>query len=237
MNESKNKLIPLLLIFLGEILIVSAFYLLIPEVFWNKGFYLNMIATSIVYLFNILTIFNLFPSTDNFNKKIAGLGILMFFDIIYTLLAVSIIVVGMFSLIPFNLQLILHSGLLFGLAIILFISNGSSDYAQTVYQSEKTIRNGILNLRTAISEVEFSYNTAKLDWQSEGKTIYEIKEIARYLSPIQNEAAELLELKIIAEFKNLIEEFSHNIPDRQIVKDKLMQCNILLNKRKQFYNN
>ena len=232
-KNTNNRTIPLILFIIGEILIILAFLIIVPDFKRNNIFYLDLVVVSLVYFANANNFINLIPFNKNFESKIAGIGILWLFTYIYSIFAVVA------ALLPhslnFNFQLLIQVFLLFGFAVGMYLSKTATAYLVTVKQKEQFAKESIHSLSDIILRLELTYKSKNLIWNKEEQLVSVIKEKARFLSASNNVVAKERKANIISETGNILDSLESLNPDRELILEKLKRCDNLLNERKQFY--
>ena len=135
-------------------LILGAFYLLVAPEHRTHIAWLNLAAVYAVFTIDF-AIFSLASiGTRSFEQRIAGLGILSTTAILYSLLAVALIVVGTVQSLTFRQQLVGHLVLLFGVLIATAVARTSILHASEVAEEEKNTRSSLEDLKAEIALCE-----------------------------------------------------------------------------------
>ena len=235
--KNRTKSFPIILLIIGELLIISAFFLLTDESKRNGVFWLNIIVASVIYLANVSNFFDFFSFSKSFESSIAGIGVRWFWVNTYTFLAIIGIVVGIFAPFSFNVQVFYQSLFLFGLVVTLYVSSISVNHSNSVANEETKVRADIKQIAENILRIEFAITSKGAEWESEKQLVLKLKDNSRYLSASNDKLAKELELDFLEVSKQILSNLNNPSTDRQSIIDKLNHCDNLLKQRKQFYYN
>jgi len=225
------------LIAFGEILIVSGFYILVPTDLRGNVFFLNIIVVSIVYLVNVFSFLDFFPSISEIDRTVAGLGIKWFFIIVYSIFALAILLIGLVTILPFKYQLVLQLFALFVLLGGLVISTRSSDKAQKLADQQGEERNRKQQINDILLRLSLDIKRKVPENEQELNLIEKLKEKNRMLTISNQLMAQELENEIINELSNLNRIVLTNDQNNGKILEVLNRCQILFDQRKQFYTN
>ncbi len=237
MKSNNISLTSLLLVIGGEFLIVASFFLIVRQIARGPVFYLDIGVVTAIYTIIISRFFNLWTDKENFDAKIGGLGLLMFFVYAYTLFAIAGIIFGVSALLPFKIQLMYQAILLFLFVAGSYLSQSSARFAVSVGENEQALKRDIRSLAETMTSIEMAYHAKNLNWDDEQQLIVKVKEKVRYLSASNNASAKQLESDFINEAQDVLYAIRSAAPDKQLINTKLKNCDNLLNQRKQFYIN
>ncbi len=237
MDEKTYKPVMAVLIAFGEILIVSGFYILVPTDLRGNVFFLNIIVVSIVYLVNVFSFLDFFPSISEIDRTVAGLGIKWFFIIVYSIFALAILLIGLVTILPFKYQLVLQLFALFVLLGGLVISTRSSDKAQKLADQQGEERNRKQQINDILLRLSLDIKRKVPENEQELNLIEKLKEKNRMLTISNQLMAQELENEIINELSNLNRIVLTNDQNNGKILEVLNRCQILFDQRKQFYTN
>ncbi len=225
------------LIALGEILVITGFYVLVPGKFRGNVFYLNMFVVSTVYLFNVINFLNFFPERETIERTVAGLGIKWFFMLAYTFFALSIMLTGLLTSLQFKYQLVLQLAALLGLLMGLVISALSSEKSQKLANQQSDERNRKQQINDILLKLMLDIKRLSPGRQVELELIEKLREKNKMLTVSNQLTAQELENEIINELSNLgkLILFSNN--EDGTILQALNRCQILFDQRKQFSTN
>jgi len=235
----KNKgAINTVVFFFGLAIILSGFYIFIPEDKRSDIFYLDLVVVCFVYFLNYSNFPGLFFSVSNFNKQISVLGMRLYFATFYSVIAIAIILIGYFLKFEFKSQLFLQLIALFFLSIILVLAKRSNQHVQNFATEEANIRKGKADLLGALSKLELQLSRESVKWSNAQPILVKLKENARYVAPTTNSDAISIEQEILNEIQKCSSNASSNInsSEEEIIKS-LNTCSTLLAQRKQIYSN
>jgi len=237
MDEKTYKPVMAVLIAFGEILIVSGFYILVPTDLRGNVFFLNIIVVSIVYLVNVFSFLDFFPSISEIDRTVAGLGIKWFFIIVYSIFALAILLIGLVTILPFKYQLVLQLFALFVLLGGLVISTRSSDKAQKLADQQGEERNRKQQINDILLRLSLDIKRKVPENEQELNLTEKLKEKNRMLTISNQLMAQELENEIINELSNLNRIVLTNDQNNGKILEVLNRCQILFDQRKQFYTN
>lgn len=223
---------------LGEAIIIASFILFRGSM-ENNFLTLNIIVTTIIYSLFFLDILTPWIDLDEKSqKRVGSLGVRWFAVLMYAFFSIAVMVIS--NVLPdfsFKIQLILHSGLFFLLLLGLSAAFSSSDKVKAIYNIEQKNRQGIVEMKGAISALKDKmvdckelpeYFTAQVD---------SLENEIRYLSPANSEQAFELErsfVKIITSISVAIMDFSLN---EQQIREDLRKGKRIFQNRKQTHSN
>jgi hypothetical protein len=226
-----------LLAITGGLLIIASFFVLVPQTLWDSVFYLNIGVGVFIYLVIIQRYFALWGGMEQFESKIAGIGIFWFFSTLYTVLAVSGLIYGANYLLPFKVQLLYQAIFVFVFLVGLNLANSSARYAVSVSSGEQNLKQGVRALSETVISIEMAFNSKNLNWKEEQQLISKVKEKVRFLTTSNNANAKVLESDFITEGEQILSALRSPDPDQRIIISKLYKCDNLLDQRKQFFTN
>jgi hypothetical protein len=134
----RNVLSWLLLLF-GEVIIITAFVLFRGNL-TDPILVMNIVVSSVIYgLFFLNFRAPWIDLKDKSQQRVGALGISWFSVWLYAFLAIATMVVAnIFYILDFNIQLIIHCGLLFFLLLGLLLSQHAADQVKAVYDQEQS---------------------------------------------------------------------------------------------------
>jgi hypothetical protein len=236
MKQQKQSLGYFILIF-GIALIVTGFFIFIPEEKRNHIFWLDLIVICLIYLINFANIFGLIGIYFDFNKQIAGLGIRLVYIRFYSLFAIAIILICWIMKVSFIHQFFLQLLGLFFLSVAFFLSQLSSGKATSVATEQDALRKGKDDVLKAINSFEILFSVDSSKWIKEKTKIEFLKEDVRYLSPSNNPSAYELDTKILSTLNEAYDSaIKKNEGGTEIIA-LLNKCEELLKLRKNMYSN
>lgn len=237
MDEKMYKPVMAILIAFGEILIISGFYILVPADLRGNIFFLNIVVVSIVYLVNVFSFLDFFPTVSEIDRSVAGLGIKWFFILAYSILALTILTIGLVTILSFKYQLVLQLFTLFILLVGLVISARSSDKSQKLADQQGEERNRKQQINDILLRLSLDIKRKVPDNEQELNLIEKLKEKNRMLTVSNHLTAQELENEIINELSNLNGIILTNDSTNNKILEVLNRCQILFDQRKQFYTN
>ena len=233
-----KKTIPILLLFIGEILIITCF-LYFGRNIETKLLTLNIIISTIVYsLYFIDILIPVVDFNDKSQKAIGSLGVRWFFTLLYTFLAFGVMVgFNIIKPVDITTQLIIHLILIFILAFGLFFAAASKQKVLEIYIEEDSNRNRVTEIKKALKDIQLklgqTYNIPK----EINTRINNLQESLRFISPSNNIEAIELENKFLIDIKNLKESLFETPYNSEKTNERIKNCEQTFNDRKQIYSN
>jgi len=219
----------------GIAILVLAFFLLIPAGGRTHTAWLDLVVVCIVLSINFPPFAIVRLSLGDFNVKIPALGLLEICDFVYSILALGLVFYGVFYFLPFRLQLVGQTGLLFATATTVAIAWWSSAHAAEVAEEEHATRSGLEDLKAALSRCETDLSTKAPNRNRERQLLLALKEDARYLSPSRDSTAISYEQQIVAlvdDIRLRLEDTASPLTSSPLVEE-FERCAALMALRKQ----
>jgi hypothetical protein len=219
----------------GLVLLVSAFFLLVPSLWRTPTAFLDLAVLGIVFTVNFPLFFAWSTKSDGFNAKIPALGLLVFCDLFYSCFALGFGLFAIHFLLPFRVQFVYQMGLLFVATATVGMSWFSSAHTVEVTEEEQVTRSGLDGLKAAISACEAEISIRLPIAGQVRQRLLKLQEDARYLSPSRENTALSYERQMAA----LIDEIRLQVGDTAIsassstLDGQLEQCATLMALRKQ----
>ena len=179
-------------------LLVLAFFLLIPPGARTHSAWLDLVVVALVLSINFPPFAFVQLGLGVFNVKIPALGILELCDIAYSILALGLVYYGVRYFLPFRLQLVGQVALLFAASTGVAIAWWASAHAVEVAEEEHDARSGLEELKAALSRCETELSTKAPTRNRELQLLLTLKEDARYLSPSRDSSAVSYEQQMVA---------------------------------------
>ena len=235
---SAKRLFLWLLLLFGEAVLVAAFVLFRGETPDNI-FVLNMAVSSVVYaLFFLNYHAPWIDLKDKSQKQIGAIGIRWFAVWFYAILAVAVMLVANLAWkFAFDMQLIVHCGLLFLLLLGFWISRHASDKVKGIYEQERANRNGIAEMKQAMSVLKDKIDETSGLPDTFIQQVNALEESLRFISPIENGAAHELEryfVEVTNEIKFALPNFLMN---EEQINSNLKKLERIYYNRKSIYSN
>lgn len=233
-----KKILSWISLLLGEILIVATFILFKGNIA-NNILFLNILISTIIFLLLFIDILRpLIDLSDKSQKEIGSIGIRWIVSGLYSIFSIAgMIICNLFFEISFTSQLIVHGVLIFLLLLGIVAAINSSDKVKEVFIIENLNKNGIIEMKNAITGL-----TNKMNQTSElpdyfTSRINTLEENIRFISPSNIQEAFDLEssfVKIINDITYAISEFSMN---EVTIESNLKKCERIFQNRKQIHSN
>jgi len=233
-----HKLLSGLLFLLGLALIIGGFFLFGTNLA-NDIFVLNIVVSTIVfslYFFDIL--FPLVDFKDSSQRTVGSLGIRWFVVIIYSALAIALMIVANLKNPPFtfSIQLLVQGILAFGLVLGFITVHNSAKKVSNVYQREQQARSLLNEMKDATYNlVQKTRNMENLPPYLKSK-IEQISEDMRYISPSNNQEATELEKDFLDKLQNINLYLNRENIDLDAIEKDIQVCKQVYERRKQIYS-
>lgn len=237
MDNKKSNLWALLILFAGLGLIVTGFFLFIPEADRNDVFCLNISVVSVVFLANYINFFGLFGLHLNFDSQIASLGIRWSFIRAYSIIAILAILICWHYKVEFRHQLYIQLIGGFFLLLTVFLAQLSSEKASSVAIEQEDNRAGKTEILRLIQQFDLMFSSNTDNWQTEKHAIDTLKENVRYLSPSNDKSARDLDEEIAVTLQKAYTCLCGTDSERAEFPSFLKTCESLLTLRKSTYSN
>lgn len=234
-----KKILSWLLLIAGEAILVSTFILFKGET-PQEIFLTNVIVSSIIYLL-IFTSYGKpwVDLNDKSQKQIGFLGISWTAIWLYTILAIAVMIIGNIVLNwTFQIQIIVHSILIFLLLIGMFAASHTSDKVKEIYQNENRQRKSIDNIKNAFCELNERSLTAEHAIPTEiTRKLKKMEEDIRFFSPSNNPETEMIDESIADLINSISYSISRYEMNKQQIDESLRKCEMLYERRKNTYSN
>jgi len=233
-----KKILSWISLLLGEVLIIIGF-ILFGEHLGRNTLILNIIIASIIYsLFFSDILFSWINLGDKSQRKIGTIGVRWIFTWLYTLFAIATMVVCNLLLnLSFPIQLFVHGILIFLLLLGFIAVISVSNKTKEVFTQENTNRNGVIEMKKAITNLKNRMNDLSGLPEYFSNKIDTLEDDIRYLSPSNNLEAHELESSFTNTIRDIyiaIENFSMN---EELINNNLKKCERIFQNRKQIHSN
>jgi hypothetical protein len=232
-----KKILGWLLLLFGEALLVSAFILFRGSLADNI-LVLNIVVGSLVYGL----LFCNFRAPwidlkDKSQKQIGALGISWLATCLYAIFSIAAMVVCNVAYnLPFTAQLLIHGVLLFFLLLGILLSSRASEKVQEIYRQENFNRNGIIEMKKALTNLKDRMNdSAGLPENFIGK-INSLEENLRFISPTENAEAHALEQQFITAINDIAFAVSNFSMNGERIEGNLKKAERIYQNRKNIYS-
>ncbi len=232
-----KKILSTLIAVLGEILIIFCF-LCFGRNLQERVLVLNIVVSTFIYaLVFIDALLPFINLKDKTQKQIGSIGSKWFFSFFYAILAIGAMVfLNAKTPAPFTNQLIVHGVLMLLLLFGFFFTITSSEKTEEVYFEENQNRDGIVEMKKAIKEIQLKLALMDNVPKETLNRINDLQENLRYLSPGNSNEAFALESEFVYEMKNLANCFLTSPFDIEAIINKLKKCELIYGERKNIYS-
>ncbi len=219
----------------GEVLIYFAFTL------WctleQDILILNMAVSALLYTFLFIdTLVPWIRIKDKSSKDVGVLGLRGLSLTLYLIAAIAVMILcNTVWVCTFNIQLIVHCGLLlcFLFAIIMQVYTG--EHIQDVHQAEEQVRRNIVNIRRTAQRLQMALDTANLPPQQTNR-LRTLCDNLRYISPSSQAEAQQLEQELDQRIIDLLPMLTSSA-NAAYIDAQIAQLEGLYQQRKSLYFN
>lgn len=231
--KNTSRLVSILFLFGGLGIIVAAYFLFLKDTQEEKLFYLNMIATCLVYAVIFLRTTDIFGSVDNVAKSSPGYGLKWYGVWIYTPLVLGLIICSIVIGISFNICLIAHLILLFILLLFFFFGSVAKNNANEVIGNIEARKSGLKEIAAQIDLLEMQNKLA--GHGSYQEVISKLRENARYITASDKPAAIEFENKLIEKIRLIASQIEHDSQPAEVINAEFKECMSIIELRKKQY--
>lgn len=232
MNKT-SKFISILFLIGGWGIVIAAFFLFLKNIQETNLFYLNLIATCLVYSIVIIRAYDILGPVDRVAKSGSGYGLKWLGVWIYTPLALALIVCSIILGLGFNLCLIGHIILLFGLLSFFFLGSLVKNNVNEVTDKIEARKSGLKEISAQIDLLEMhnKMNNGAL-YQEE---IDKLRENVRFITASDNPAAVAYENKLVEKIQLIASQIEHDSQPAEVIKAEFKECMTIIELRKKQY--
>ena len=230
--KNSSKVISILLYLGGLGLIIASFFLFLKECQQENLFYLNLVATSLVYSIVTLRSFDLLGTVEKVGASGSGYGLKWVGMWIYIPLALLLVVTSIIFGFGFNFSLIGHLVLLFVLLSFFFGGNLVSNNANEVIGAIEARKSGLKEISAQIDMLEMNARLAGGKYQDK---INALRESVRYITASDNKTAVMMEDKLLLKIKLLTTQVEDWTVPAEAVNAGFDECMSIIEMRKKQY--
>jgi hypothetical protein len=230
--KQNNKFLRYLLLISGLALIFTGFFVFFPNDIGKNIFWLDLSVVCLVFIVTVFTASWFFGINLDFEEQIGGLGILLIQIRIYSLFALTIIIIGYLVEARFLYQLFFQLAAVFLLLIGYFFSQISLNKSLSVQREQNIDRNGKEQILNAINQFEILISSNSANFGTEKQKIDKIKETVRYFSPTNSQLASQLDSEILSTIQRAYSVVYNDSDGKSEVFSLLSKCEELLKIRK-----
>ena len=226
-----------MLFIFGEALIIICF-LYFGRNFPQNILTLNIIVSSVIYLLYfseiILPIGNF---KDRSQRTIGSIGILWFFNNLYTILAIAgMIIFNAVYAINFNTQVIIHGILLFSLFLGFYFALSASQKVHDIFTAEDQNRSRLEEMKKITGNIQIRLAQLKDVPPAVTDRITALHENLRFISPNNQKDAVDLELNFTREIRLVQDDLFEMPVNYERITVNLQNCESIYKERKQMYS-
>lgn len=231
--KTATKVLSYILMAAGLGIVIAIFYVFLYDQFTEETinkFYLSLIASCIVYLLVILRATDIFASVGAVARKGSGYGFFWTGMWIYVPLAVVTIIVTLIGIMGFNLALMVHLILLFGLLGMFLLGYLTQGNVNSVMQAIDARNSGLKNINSQLSLLEIALKTHSRDNFTE--TLEEIQDGVRMITASDNPAAIDLEGCLYSKLMLMTDNVNGSVTEDEVLRKDFEECMALISLRK-----
>lgn len=231
--KNKSQIISILFLLGGVGIIIASFFLFLEEYQESNLFYLNMVATCIVYSINFISAFDIFSPIERVSKSSSGYGLQWYAVWAYTPIALALIILSIIYSFSFNFCLIGHLVLLFFLLLLFFFASIVKTNTNEVLDNIERRKDGLKEISSEIDILEI-HNKLNGD-SSYQEAIVNLRDAVRYITASDKPAAIALERKLIEKIRLVNSQIQNNSQPTEVICNELKEClSIIELRKKQF---
>lgn len=228
-----KKILLILILLFGEAVIIVGFLHFGRDLDSNI-LALNIVVCSLIYSLYFIDIFIPIIDLKSSHKKTVGsLGIRWFTVILYTITAISaMVILNITYSFPFFSQLIIQCALLFVLAGGIFLSLIAADKVKKVYEEEKALRSNLNEMKNRTSKILSELELMKGIPIDLFNRITELNEGLRFITPNYSITAIELENKYLITINKINDCLLDTPFNYEKVVELIQQCEQIYKERK-----
>ena len=231
--KNSSKIIGILFLAGGLGIIIAVYFLFLKDLQEEKLFYLNMVATCLVYAVVFLRATDIFGSVDKVAQASSGYGLLWTGVWIYAPLAIGLIVCSIVYGLDFKICLIGHLVLLFILLLFFFLGSVVKNNVNQVIGNIEARKVGLKEIATQIDMLEMHSKLSK--GASYQEPIDKLKEGVRFITASDKPAAVALEGKLLEKIRLISSQIEHNSQPADVINAEFEECMSIIELRKNQY--
>lgn len=231
--KNSSKIISVLFLLGGLGIIIAVFFLFLKDIQEEKLFYLNMVATCLIYAIVFLRATDIFGPVDKVAQSSSGYGLKWYGVWFYTPLALGLIVLSIIFGWSFNICLIGHLALLFILLVFFFLGSLAKNNVNEVVGNIEARKAGLKEIAVQIDLLEMQDKLSK--GASYQEAIDKLRESVRFITASDNPAAVAFENKLIEKIRLIASQIEHNSQPSDIINAEFDECMSIIKLRKNQY--
>jgi len=231
--KNSSTIISILFLLGGLGIIIAAYFLFLKDMQEEELFYLNMVATCLVYAVVFLRATDIFGSVDKVAQSGSGYGLKWYGVWFYTPLALGLIVYSIIYGLSFSFCLIGHLALLFILLLFFFLGSVVKSNVNEVIGNIENRKTGLKEIATQIDLLEMQSKLSK--GASYQEAIDKLRENVRFITASDKPAAVAFENKLIEKIRLIASQIEHNSQPADIINAEFDECMSIIELRKNQY--
>lgn len=222
------------LFFVGGLgIIVAAFFLFLKDCQEEKLFYLNMVATCLLYAIVFIRAFDIFGTVNQVAKSGSGYGIKWYGVWFYTPFALALIVCSIVLEWGFNFCIIAYFVLLFILLMFFFLGSINKQNVNEVMGNIEARKSGLKDISNQIALLEMNWKVGSGSEYIE--KVNDLIEAVRYITASDSPMAVTLEEKLSSKIQLIASQVEHNSQPADVINAEFKECMSLVELRKNQY--
>ena len=214
-------------------IIIAVFFLFLKGIQEEKLFYLNLVATCLVYTVILLRAGDIFGSVEKVAQNSSGYGLKWTAVWIYVPLALGLIVCSILMELGFALCLIGHLVLLFGLLLLFFLGNLVKTNVNSVVGNIEARKAGLKEINTQIDLLEM--HNKLVGGNAYQEAIDKLREGVRFITASDKPAAVALEGKLLEKVRLISFQVENNSQPADVINAEFAECMSIIELRKNQY--
>lgn len=231
--DKSSKIINYLFLVSGVGIIVAIFFLFLKDCQEEKLFYLNLVASCIIYIFIFFRSFDIFGTVGQVGSSGSGYGIKWYGLWFYTPIAVALVTASIILEWQFNFCLIGHLILLFFLFMFFFLGRITKKNVNEVIGNIESRKSGLNDIATQISLLEMNCKMGESSAYLEN--VNSLREAVRFITASDSPMARTLEKKISTKIQLIATQVEHSSQPNDVIKAEFKECMSLVELRKNQY--
>lgn len=231
--KNKFKLISFLFLVCGIGIIVAAYFLFLKEHQEEKLFYLNLVATTLVFTIFYLRTFDIFGSVSHVAEQGAGYGLKWYGVWLYVPAALALVSLSIILKWDFNPCLIGHLVLLFMLLSFYFVGSVTQNNVNEVVNQIERRKSGLKEISTLIDALDMQCRMKNLiEYQDYVNTL---RENVRFITASDSQTAVEMEEKLAKKIRLITSQIENNSQPADVVNAGFKECITIIELRKKQY--
>ena len=225
-----SKIISAFFLLGGLGIIIAVFFLFLKDLQEEKLFYLNLVASCLLYGIIFLRVTDIFGSVEKVGRNSSGYGIKWLAVWLYTPAALGLIVCSILLQWGFKPCLIAHVVLLFLLLVLFFLGSLIKNNVNEVVGNIEARKSGLKEISSQIDLLEMQNKLGKNGEYQEA--IDKLREAVRFITASDKPVAVAYEEKLIEKIRLIASQLEHNSQPAEVINAEFEECMSIIELRK-----